>query len=366
MLFFTKALMLFFICLSFGFSQSALAQQSGAVQSRGNAFNPDVSVVGTFLYRNSNRGNKATDSEPNGFMLDEAELQFAADVDPYLRANTIFSVHREAGEWAIEPEEAYVETLSLPITTVKAGKFKTAFGKYNTVHAHALPFIDNQLISSVLLGDEGLNGEGVSAAVLIPAHWFSELTVQALSANVDPFKSTSANGNLAIVHFKNLWELTDDLTMEWGLSGADGPNNVDKHTSVYGTDLTFKWRPSKGGKYSALIWSTEYMGGTTNLNPDGTDNASGIKSQGGYTFLQWQAAQRWWVQARTEYVDSQDRLTDTHEIQRKNSALVAFLPTEFSGFRLQYDHLVDNAETPENRIMLQMNITIGAHPAHSY
>lgn len=364
MLFFLKALMPVLICFSFG--SWAFAQQSGSGQSRGNTFNPDTSVVGTFLYRNSNRGNGVTDDEPNGFLLDEAELQFAADIDVYLRANVIFAIHREDGEWAIEPEEAYVETLSLPVTTLKVGKFKTVLGKYNTVHAHALPFVDNQLISEALLGEEGLNGEGLSAAALIPAKWFSEFTVQAISPNVDPFKSTSPNGNATIAHFKNLWDLTDDLTMEWGLSGADGNNNVDKHTAIYGTDLTFKWRPSKGGKYSAIIWSSEFLSGKTNINPDGTDNQDGIKTQGGYTFIQWQAAQRWWLQARTEYVDSLDEATSIRNIQRKNSALVAFLPTEFTSLRLQYDHLDESVDKPENRVLLQLNISMGAHPAHSY
>lgn len=360
----TKTLILAFVCLNF--CSWAFAQQNASGQSRRNVFNPDISVVGTFLYRNSNRGNGVTDDEPNGFFLDETELQFASDIDAYLRGNVIFAIHRENDEWAIEPEEAYVESLSLPVTTLKVGKFKTVLGKYNTIHAHARPFVDNQLISEALLGDEGLNGEGLSASVLIPAKWFSEFTLQAVSPNVDPFKSTSPNGNATIAHFKNLWDLTDDLTMEWGLSGARGNNNVDKHTAIYGTDLTFKWRPSTGGKYSAIVWSSEFLGGKTNVNPDGTDNQEGIKTKGGYTFLQWQAAQRWWLQARTEYVDSVDETTGVRNVQRKNSALVAFLPTEFTSLRLQYDHLDEMVEKPENRVLLQLNISMGAHPAHSY
>jgi len=358
---FTKVILSFLVVVNAG--PVAMAQTPLA---RGKSFNPDISVIGSFLYRNSSRGNDSADDDHNGFFLDEAELQFAADIDAYLRASVLFAVHREDGDWKIEPEEAFVESLSLPIVTLKAGKFKTVLGKYNTIHAHALPFIDNQLISTTLLGEEGFSGEGVSAAAMIPIRWFSELTLQALTPNAHPFNSRSPNATVAVGHFKNLWDLTDDLTLESGLSAGDGKNNVKKNSTIYGGDLTLKWRPSQGGKYSAFVWSTEYLIGKTNLNSDETDNTEGIESHGGYSFIQWQFAQRWWVQARTEYVESLDKTSDIRNIQRRNGALIAFLPTEFSALRLQYDHLDERIAKPEDRVLLQLNISMGTHPAHSY
>ena len=369
MLLITKALnpILVGLGLIFCTNSFVFADHLGVPHAKGNAFNPDTSLVGSLLYRNSNRGNNLSDSNPNGFSLDEAELQLAADVDPYLRANTIFSAHRESGKWIFAPEEAYVETLSLALATIKLGKFKSAFGKYNIVHTHALPFIDGQLISKALLGDDGMNGEGLSAAILLPANWYSEVFLQAINANTDPFKSASANATIEVIHLKNLWDLSDELTLEWGLSGADGPNNIiDKHTSFYSSDLTFKWRPVRGGKYSAFVWSSEFVSGNKNINSDGTDNLLGVKTQGGYSFIQWQTSQRWWLQLRTEYVETSDSTANTKSFQRKNSFLLAYLPTEFSGLRLQYDQLVDQGEKSENRLMLQLNFSIGAHPAHSY
>src|SRR5262249_40536311 len=156
------------------------------------------------------------------------------------------------------------------------------------------------------------------------------------------------------------WDLSDDTTLEWGLSGATGANDVESHTDIYGTDVTVKWRPAQGGKYHALIWASEFMNGQKNLNPDGYS-----KTRGGYSLLQGQAAERWWVQARTEYVETYASAVATTDIQRKHSALIAFVPTEFSGWRLQYDHLTDGRDTPEQKVSLQLNITIGAHPAHA-
>ena len=51
----------------------------------------------------------------------------------------------------------------------------------------------------------------------------------------------------------------------------------------------------------------------------------------------------------------------------KESVLLAFLPSEFSGLRLQYDYIQDRARTRnDHTIAFQYNITIGAHPAHAY
>jgi hypothetical protein len=361
-----------FVLLGGAFA-SAADSSTGTAKSRGNAFNPDISANTLFLYQNGNRGNNATatappGSSPNGASLQEAELQLTSDVDPYARAVVLLSVSQQAREWKIEPEEAFGESLQLPVT-VRAGKFKAALGKYNTYHTHAYPFIDQNLINTVLLGDEGLNNAGISVAGLIPLPWFSEVTVQGLGADAEPFSNTSPNGVIGLVHLKNLWDLTDDLTMEWGLSGAQGPNDVDKQTQIWGSDLTFKWRPSVGGKYSALIWSTEYLNGQKTL--DSAITTAKTKTQGGSSFVQWQFAQRWWLQGRDEYVEVLDPTAATADVRRKQSLLLAFLPTEFSGLRLQYDRVDDVAaisgyDKPESKIMLQLNLSIGAHPAHAY
>ena len=333
------------------------------VSSRGNAFNPDISANMLFLYRNGSRGNDSTSSEPNGPSLQEAELQFTSDVDIYARANALFSISKEDGKWVIDPEEVFAESLSLPYVTAKAGKFKAAFGKYNTVHSHALPFIDQSKISTELLGGEGLNDAGISLSGLLPFSWFSELTVQSIGAGGDAFGNTSPNGLVTVARYKNLVDFNDDLTGELGLSIAQGPNSVDMGTQLLGADLTFKWRPSKGGKYSALIWSTEYMSGMKKLAPEGE-----TQKKGGNTFLQWKFDERWWLQGRAEYMEVRDSTTpNTLDSRTKQSALLAFVPTEFTGIRAQYDHLEDRTgKDPENKISLQLNISIGAHPAHAY
>ena len=129
------------------------------------------------------------------------------------------------------------------------------------MHTHALPFIDASLIDQRLVGDS-LNEVGVSAAALMPVDWFSEVTAQVLQGqNEILFNSTNRNSLPALLHLRNLWDLSDELTMDWGLTGVYGANSYDKYTHVYGSDVTFKWQPLEGGKYRALNFTLEYLSG---------------------------------------------------------------------------------------------------------
>lgn len=337
--------------------------------SKGRAFNPDIGVnfLGLFQ-RGTGISDDRTQVPHNGFSLQEAEFQFTSDVDPYIKAVALFSVSQESGgaEYGIDPEEVFLESISLPSVTIRAGKMKAAFGKHNMLHTHAFPFIDAPLIHQQLLGDEGLNEIGVSAAVLMPVSWYSEFIAQGFSLSNENLYDSQKSGDVGtLVRLKNLWDLSDDLTMEFGLSGTEGKNKFDRTSSVLGADLTLKWRPSVGGKYHALIWSTEYLNGNRPGLTDATSGEPTEKLGGVATWVQYQFAERWWVQGRYEYVGLPH--DDAIPFQNKQSALIGFFPSEFSGLRLQYDRISTQGKDKEdNTFALQYNVSIGAHPAHAY
>lgn len=82
---------------------------------------------------------------------------------------------------------------------------------------------------------------------------------------------------------------------------------------------------------------------------------------GFYSFIAAQVAQQWWVQARFAALgyprgDGGSRL-------HRASGLLAFVPTEFSAIRLQYSYF---HEGHVHQVLFQVNVTMGAHPAHGY
>jgi hypothetical protein len=353
-------------------------------QASSNTYNPEVSVDALFLYQNSNRGNDPLAEPQNGIGVQETEMQFAADVDPYSRFIATFSIAPKVNtttiphtsSYEISPEELFVDSLQLPGVNLRVGKFKAAFGRHNQLHTHAFPFIDAPLTNAQLLGDEGINDVGISAAYLVPGiSWFSEVTGQVLSGRTegsDYFNSRSPNDSVFVLHAKNLVDLSEDTTAELGLSIADGKNSSQDanavfqkgSTDIYGADFTIKWRPVIGGKTHAIIWANEYMDRRIQRSQSRND------SLGYASWVQLQFAERWWAGARSEYMQARD--TDAvsplniQPYQRRYSALLAFLPSEFSGLRLQYSQLYDGRDSAEQKLLLQLNVLIGSHPAHAY
>lgn len=355
--------------LALTFSASAFAEPLPAVAK---PFNPDISANFLGLYRNGTAySNDRAVSPYNGLSLQEAEIYFSSNIDVYLKGVALFAMAEEAGAWVIEPEEVYIETLTLPYVTVRAGKFKLALGKHNQLHTHAFPFIDAPLAQQSIIGDEGLNVTAASASALIPLPWFSELTVQGFAlANADLYgdplggqlPSSDKSGFLA--RFRNLWDFGSDATVELGASGAQGKNAFDRSTTIVEGDLTLKWRPAVGGKYQAFAWSTEYLGANRRGRLDGAGN-SDVKLGGISSYVQYQFAQRWWAQARAEILGLPRE--STQPLFTKQSVLVGFFPSEFSGFRAQYDFENNRArDRKDHTFALQYNITMGAHPAHLY
>jgi hypothetical protein len=345
---------------------------------------PSLSANALFLYRNSNYHNAdfnaaAPDQTPNGIDVQETELQLYSDVDPYTRLNLLLSISPNyvasgtgvTENWMIEPEEAYADSNVVPDVTFKVGKFKAPMGKHNLLHTHAYPFIQAPLANVKLLGDEGLNDSGVSAAILLPAKWFSELTLQYLrgqGGNAE-FSSPSPAGGVELAHWKNLLDLSDDLTMEVGASYAQGGNSYRLTTSLLGGDLTFKWRPAEGGRYKSIIWATEYLARTQAQNALPNEQSGGLAS-----WIQYQFGERWMALYRYDTLgvkNTYDTVNLPNDNWERHTVALAFVPSEFSSYKVEYLQTTGGPfntsnENVERAFFLQANYTIGAHPAHAY
>lgn len=365
--------------------------------------------------------------DPNrrGFTLQQAELSFAGAVDPYLNgeAHIVFTTG------GVELEEAFMTTQALPYgLQVEAGHFLTEYGLINPLHPHAWDWIDQPFINTRLMGPDGLRAPGFRVGWLTPMPWFSELHFGMQNANegettasfisedgvggrpvID--RSVQSLGDLLyLARWNNSWNLTDEWTALFGVSGLYGPNATgeDGETWIYGVDLKVRWRPHDNFRgWPFFLWQTEvskrdytadwFLAGT------GGDPSSGGHSHGGgeeepeeeeeevdvpggilrdagfYTQALYGFRPGWAAGMRFEYASGSGKsFIDGELVSRQQdplradrfrfSPLLVWQPTEFSRFRLQYNY--DDAKFLSggnaHTFWIGGEILYGAHPAHKY
>jgi len=319
-------------------------------------FNPDMSVVGNFL-------GKAGQPNPFEFgddvrqplRLEESELSFQAFVDPYAKAAFFLAVNQDG----IEVEEGYAQFVTLPHDlTAKVGKFKAAFGKDNTWHAHVRPWVDQPLVIHNLFGDEGFSDHGISVSKAIGNPWnaFIEATGEVTNGNVDGiFERDSLNDLVYNGHLKFFRDLGEDSNIELGTSYARGTLG-GAHNQFGGIDVTYRWKPLERGLYNSFVARLEAI---SNRRDDVDDRLNGF-----YASADYQLARRWFTGVR---VDSSDRFADgAVPNDRGVSATLTFWPSEFSQIRGQLRRTRYGDARTVNELLLQLQFSIGAHGAHVF
>ncbi|HVO29719.1 MAG TPA: hypothetical protein VMV18_03250 [bacterium] len=338
---------------------------SSSALTMSNKFNPAMSVNGLFLGSYSSVEHPADpEATTTGIGIQEVELQFVTNVDPYFSANLMLSMDKGQG---IGVEEGFIAPTWQPYGfAFRIGQLKVPFGRENYQHTHALPFVDKSLVGNAVFGPEGLNEFGVEASWLAPLPFYSLVYAAWLNGdNVDQFNGPRGSDFTGFGGLKELIDLNDDTTLELGGSYAGGVNTENKLSQVYGSHVILKWRPARHSttRSAVLMFEGIYAHHPHDVVAIPTTPES-TNLGGGYGYLQWQLAKRWFGAARFDYLGQP---VETAGITRRGSALIAFAPTEFSALRAQVSETWPAhgaKETYEG--FLQMNFTLGAHPAHAY
>lgn len=323
------------------------------------SFNPDIGVIGDFQGSYISKGQRNFD-----LYLNETEVSLQATVDPYARADFFLSFGRnpETGKYGVEVEEGYLTTLSLPARLqLKAGRFRSAVGRINPVHPHALPFIDLPNAYVNYFGDEGLKDEGLSLSWLLPTKaFYQEVLFQVTSGYTESpaFARSEGNRMLYVGHLKNFFTLNDDNTLELGLSAISGPNDSARVSNLGAIDLTYKWKPVKLNTYHSLTWQSEFYFNHAKL----TDNYS-MSSFGMYSFIQYQLAKRWFFTGRYDYAQ---KPFDKTIKENAYSLTAGWYATEFSKVEFETKTIDDNIDKRFYQAWLRWIFVIGAHGAHQY
>ena len=367
----------------------AVAVPTAAGRGGSNAFNPAISLILSGSYGRTSRDpanynvtgfGRSADAElgpSRGFSLAESELTMSANIDPWLRGQASIALHPDN---KVSVEEAYVQTTSLGNGfTAKGGRFFSGIGYLNEQHAHTWDFADNPLAYQVFLGRQ-FTSDGLQLRWLAPTDLFLEAGAEVGRGQGFPGTDTSRNGAGASALFLHAGgDIGDSQSWRAGLSmlrakatsqtltttgaqGGSASTEFSGRTRVLVADAVWKWAPNGNATRTNFKLQGEY------LQSRRTDSASqtGWYLQGVYQFMP-----RWRMGLRTERLDSgsvadPDLLTDAVYRPRKHSLMLEFNPSEFSRVRLQLARDRSRFGLPDNQLLLQYQMSLGAHGAHGF
>jgi len=353
--------------------QVAQTQTFGGASGNAKLLNPDISLIGDFI----GTAGRNTVSPSRSLELHESEVGMQAIIDPYARADVFISF----GETGVNVEEGYVTFTSLPAgLLLKVGKMRAEFGKVNTIHNHALPFIDRPLATNNLVGGEdGIDDAGMSLSRFLPApkNWFVQGTAQVYRGDSsDVFTANRRQDVSAVGHLRVYRDLGESTNLDLGASYARGHNTAGVGTSfdpssfltnLYGADATLRWKPLRRAIYHSFLFRTELFWSARDqlspLNIFQTQHAFGL-----YSSSEYRVNRRWTVGGR---FDRSGRATNASLTDTGFSSILTYWPSEFSQIRGQYryGHLWDvpnDRFTNANEFLFQFLFVMGAHGAHPF
>ena len=348
-------------------------QTFGGASSNAKLLNPDISLIGDFV---GTAGHNAVSPSPS-LQMHETEIGMQAIIDPYARADAFLSF----GETGVNVEEAYVTFTSLPAgLLLKVGKMRADFGKVNTIHNHALSFIDRPLVTNNLVGGEdGIDDAGFSLSRFLPApkNWFLEGTAQVFRGDSSDVFQANRRQDLSVVgHIRAYRDLTESTNLDLGVSYARGHNNsgvetgfdsTDFLTNLYSADATLRWKPLRRAIYHSFLFRNEFFWSAR----DQVSAAGLFQIQhafGMYSDAEYRVNRRWTVGGR---FDRSGHATNASLTDTGFSAILTYWPSEFSQIRGQYryGHLADPLTTRysnANEFLFQFLFVMGAHGAHPF
>jgi hypothetical protein len=368
-----------------------------------NSFNPAIGVVfqgQAWAYGNDPHdysipgfplGGEAGPA-PEGLSLAESEITMsanAANVDDKFTAMLTIPIHVHHGEVAVELEEAWVETLSLPGgLAIRMGRFFSDIGYLNDKHFHTWDFADQPLPYQAFLGNQYID-DGLQFRWLAPTDFYLQFTGEVLRGDRYPAGGAANSGvgstTFSVktggdIGFSNSWL----VGFSWLHADSDGRESGDEHdpllftgdTDLYIADFVWKWAPNGNSRQQNIKFQAEYLWRNENGDYILTNGAQGpwdYGQSGWYAQAVYQPFPQWRIGARIDHLsaDTPDPawvgtpLYPTGGDPKRYSLMVDWSNSEFSRLRFQYNH--DRAsEFTDNQFGLQYIFSIGAHGAHAF
>jgi hypothetical protein len=395
----------------------AAAQASSRPQAE-SALNPGVSVILNGVYANLSKDPTTyringfvptmQDVAPptRGFSLGESELAFMANVDHMFRGVLIGSISPDND--SIGVEEGYIQTIGLSHGfTIKAGRFFSAIGYQNQIHAHAWDFTDAPLAMRAFLGGQ-LNEDGIQFRWVAPTTLYWDMGTELGRGRAFPasLSASGKNGARSVNLFTHVGgDIGQSIAWQTGLShfrtdptdrpyddvdslGTPVTNSFTGTSRLWVIDGILKWAPNGNPTYNNFKLQGEYFhrkeDGTLTFDtaPGGRALANGLSSQqsGWYAQAVYQFLPQWRAGYRYDQLSSGTVNLDTSASgltpadfpilesykPKRHSVMVDWNPSEFSRIRLQFARDYARMNEPDNQIFLQYIVSLGAHGAHRF
>jgi hypothetical protein len=342
------------------------------------------------------------DPQQRGFNARNTELVLDGAVDPYFEgfANIVFKLDND-NETSVEVEEAFMQTTSLPWSLqARGGQFFAPVGRINPQHPHVWDFADAPLVVGRLLGPDGLRGVGTQISWLAPLPWYVQLSLAVQNGSGGTgfsFRNQGDNGVfygrttfdralggvedlVFIPRLESSFDLSATQTVLVGASGAFGPNDTGRaaRTEIYGADLFYKWKSAHAaGGWPFVKWQSEALARRFEADRGVDDQfpaAETFDDWGAYSQVVWGFYKGWAAGLRGDVLHMENSSL-TNDPERRSrwriSPDVTWYPTEFSKFRLQYNHDFVEANhfgrsSDADAVFLQFEFSLGAHGAHKF
>jgi hypothetical protein len=398
----------------------AAAQPSSSPRSE-SALNPGISAILNGVYSNLSRdpntyrinGFVPTLGEVSpgrrGLSLGESELGLTANIDPLFRGTLIAAISPDND--SIGVEEGHIQTIGLSNGfTIKAGRFFSAVGYQNQIHAHAWDFTDVPLASKVFLGNQ-LKEDGIQFKWIAPTILYVDVGLElgrgrAFPAGPEGGRNKNGFGSSNLfAHFggdigtSTFWQTglsylstspQNRVYTDLDSTGTSVSNSFSGRSRLWVLDGVLKWAPNGNATYNSFKLQGEYFrraeSGSLTYDTDAASRGtmtgslssrqSGWYAQGVYQFLPaWRAGYRY------DTLDSGTTslgLVDSGALgaadfpilagykPHRNTLMLDWSPSEFSRIRLQLARDYSRMGEPDNQIFLQYIVSLGAHGAHRF
>jgi hypothetical protein len=373
---------------------------SGSSSSFSNAFNPAIGVLFNGRYAHFQHDPSTyfvpgftlpgeAGPGPDGFSINETEINLTANVNDLFLANTTVSISAGDGETEVDLEEAYIQTLNLPHgMTLRFGRFFPAIGYLNENHSHTDNFVDRPLPYQVFLNGQ-YKDDGAQLSIVLPTTLYVQLGAGYFRGGEFPAGGAVHGGRGAYTGFLRLggdigisssWRAgvsmlhADASGLVTGEETADlfDPLTFDGNTDLLILDFKYEWAPNGNRIERYLVLQGEYIrrwqdGAFDGIPYSGTDD--GFYIEGVYKFdRHWRAGYRFALLNPTDTlpVGLLGTTLDGMGFTPKNHTfMVDWARNEFSLVRFSFMHDASGLLV-DNRLLLQYILSIGAHGAHNF